>query len=272
MLKKLIIFVTFVVLISCSNEIDYNDNKKVIIIQGICSKYPQDSEHWGPKIKKIITNNYKFIDTKTGSIDDQIIDFSYSKLDWTENYYPEETLLPIKSHIRNLEKIYEKYPNSEFYILGHSLGGIIALTGAANSEKINSQTKSIVTVSSPIRGVSKSDENSGIRSLIELFACNSKENNENKIWDDISNDSDIIKLISNHDYKNTKVYNIINKYDLVVSSESAKLEKKFPYYCFHQVDNQLFGLNHSTLLENKITSSEIINLLIDDKKLIHDCQ
>ena len=52
MLKKLIIFVTYILLISCSNEIDYNDNKKVIIIQGICSKYPQDSEHWGPKIKK----------------------------------------------------------------------------------------------------------------------------------------------------------------------------------------------------------------------------
>tara|TARA_B100000519_G_scaffold201602_1_gene217616 strand:- start:3711 stop:4526 length:816 start_codon:yes stop_codon:yes gene_type:complete len=271
MLKKLIFFVTFILLLSCSNDINHNNNKKVIIIQGICSKYPQDSEHWGVKIKKLINENYKFIDKKTGDIDDQIIDFSYSSTDWTKNYYPEETLLSIQNPISNLEKIYEKYPNSEFYILGHSLGGVIALSGIANSEKINKQTKSVVTISSPIKGVNKSDENSGLRSLIELFACNSKENHENKIWDDISNDSKFIKQISAHDYNNTKVYNIVNKYDLVVSSESAKLEKNFPYFCINEVDKELFGLNHSTLLDNKVISTEIINLLIDDKKIVDDC-
>ena len=272
MLNKLIIIISLLLVISCSNEINYNNNKKIIIIQGICSKYPQDNEHWGVKIKKIINENHKFIDKENGDIDDQIIDFSYSKTDWRENYYPEETLLSIQNHISNLEKIYDRYPDSEFYILGHSLGGIIALAGAANSEKINSQTKSIVTVSTPIKGVSKSDNNSGLRSLVELFACNSNENYENKIWEDISYDSEIIKLITNHDYNNTKVYNIVNKYDFVVSSESAKLETKFPHYCFKEVDNELFGLNHSTLLNNKFISSEIIDLLIYDKELLDDCE
>tara|TARA_Y100001936_G_scaffold229029_1_gene250751 strand:- start:1447 stop:2262 length:816 start_codon:yes stop_codon:yes gene_type:complete len=271
MLKKLIVFIPILVLISCSNDINHNDNKKIIIIQGICSRYPQDSEHWGVKIKKIIEENHKFIDKETGNIDDQIIDFSYSGNNWKNNYYPQETLLSIKNHISNLEKIYEKYPKSEFYILGHSLGGVIALSGAANSEKINKQTKSIVTVSSPIKGIIKSDENSGLKSLIELFACNSKENDEIKIWDDISNESKFIKQISDHDFKNTKVYNIVNKYDLVVSIESAKLEKKFPYFCINEVDKELFGLNHSTLLDNNVISTEIINLLIDDKKILHDC-
>ena len=271
MYYKIFFLILLITIISCSNE-NYNEsNKKIIIIQGICSKHPYDTDHWVEKLKKNIKENHNYIDKTSGEINDQIIDFSYSKSDWKNNYLPQDTLNSVNTPINNLEKIYENYPSSEFYIVGHSLGGVIALAGVAMSEKISNQTKSIITISSPIKGIKNTDENTGLRRLIELFACSSSEDKNNNIWDDLDYDSEIIKSISEYNSEKTRVYNIVNKYDLVVNSKIAKIEEKFEAFCFEELDEQFLGLNHSTILNNENISSQLIDLLLENKQIEDKC-
>ena len=104
MYYKLFFLIVLITIISCSNEKDNYSNKKIIIIQGICSKYPYDDQHWARGLKNIIEENHKYIDKNSGEINDQIIDFSYSKADWRNNYLPQETLNSINIPINNVSK------------------------------------------------------------------------------------------------------------------------------------------------------------------------
>ena len=70
-------------------------------------------------------------DLPTGHPDDQVIELGYSDAGWQEAYAPGDTLQSIGDSSERLADIYAAYPESEFYVIGHSLGGVVALDGLA---------------------------------------------------------------------------------------------------------------------------------------------
>ena len=69
---------------ACSSTKQDGPTPRVILIQGACSssELNTDPDHWVQNVKKILTDEYAFTDTKSGDPADQVIEFGYSGAGW----------------------------------------------------------------------------------------------------------------------------------------------------------------------------------------------
>lgn len=141
-------------------------NRKVILIQGLTSQGPGDCSRAIDRDKEVWwyckwRDQVALALTKAGVdyIDDQdILGLSYwhdatgskgydrGDLRWPV-YSKGDTCAGIEGALQNLDKIFSQYPDAEFDIVGHSLGGYVALYFLAHaSDSQVSRIHSVVSV------------------------------------------------------------------------------------------------------------------------------
>ncbi len=271
-------FVLFALVVSCRPENPDDPTPRVILIQGSCSSSDLfgDSNHWMPTVKSILTTRYGFTDAPPGDPADQVIEFGYSESGWDQEYAPTDTLKSIGESSAGLEDIYAHYPDSEFFVIGHSLGGIVALDGFARYADAENgmveRTGGIITVSSGVKGLDP--ENSDTASLlVELVACRQLPQAERSpVWSDLETTGDSITLIHNADWSETRVVNFGNKRDQVVNWQRAILQPPFEVACYDNAGIHLLDLNHDTLLKERRFARELLEVLIDGKESDQSCE
>ncbi|MDG0869230.1 lipase family protein [Candidatus Lucifugimonas marina] len=273
-IQTMLSLASFAGLIACGAlEPEQPATKRVIVIQGVCSSSEifEQPGHWTTSVKSILANRFDLIDLPTGDPDDQIIEFGYSASGWDQDYLPSETLRSIPDTSRALLDIYSAYPNSEFFVLGHSLGGVIALDGLARYSDIDNemleQTSRVITVSSPVQGLTEANANVA-RISIELLACRQfpgANSEPSAVWSDIQDSGQSISLIHDTDWNGNRVVNFANKRDRVVNWQTAILESHFSVSCFDTGRQGFLSANHDTLLADPEIAIELMDVLINDE-------
>ena len=251
--------------------------KRVVLIQGACSstEYLEDRSHWANTVKRELASEYGFIDMPTGDPADQVIEFSYSDEGWDAPYAPSDTLKAIEDSSDGLARIYAAYPDSEFYIIGHSLGGVVALDALARSIESDGdlvdRTLGVATVSSPVRGLT--DSTSAVAAFtIELLVCRDISGiaDNGEVWDDLVSGSETMTRIHTADWDSLPVYNFANKRDRVTNWEIAYLGQPFRSYCF-DLSSGLIDLNHDTVLKDADSARAVLGALIDSEPVSQSC-
>lgn len=252
--------------------------QRVIILQGVCSSSAVNGQptHWTNVVKRILDSEYGLIDLPTGDPDDQVIEFGYSAAGWEQDYLPGDTLKGVGASSAGLREIYASYPNSEFFILGHSLGGVVALDGLArHSDSENgmiASTAGVITVSSPVRGlVDRTASAAG--AAIELLACRQLPvlDGSSQVWGDLAESGDSISLIHDFDWSSVRTVNFGNQKDRVVDVETAVLPRLFEVSCYDEGDIGFLELNHETLLSEITLARELLKVLLNGAKPQSDC-
>jgi pimeloyl-ACP methyl ester carboxylesterase len=258
---------------------DQPTTKRVIIIQGVCSSSAiyEEPGHWTTGVKSILASEFSLVDLPTGDPDDQVIEFGYSASGWDEDYLPTETLRSVPETSRALQNIYSAYPNSEFFVLGHSLGGVITLDGLARysdtDNKMLERTSGVITVSSPVQGLTEANADVA-RIAIELVACRQftgADAEPSAVWADIQDSGQSIALIHDTDWTGNRVVNFANKRDRVVNWQTAILESHFSVSCYETGRQGLLSLNHDTLLAEPDSATELMDVLINGATPAQGC-
>lgn len=217
------------------------------------------------------------VDMPTGHPDDQVIELGYSSAGWQESYSPGDTLQSVGDSSGRLAEIYAAYPDSEFYVIGHSLGGVVALDGLArhsdDTNRMAERTNGVITVSSSVRGIR--DSTSGVAgAAIELLVCRQVPGLDglSPVWSDLQQSSATISLIHDADWSSVRVVNFANSKDRVVSPETALLETHFEIACYDEGRNGVLQLNHDTLLSQQDLARELLSVLIDGDEPRGGCE
>ena len=184
-------------------------------------------------------------------------------------YVPVDTLKSVSESSAGLEAIFEYYPDSIFFILGHSLGGIVALDGIArhaNTEnRMIEHTGGIVTISSPVKGLEQSAATSA-SFLIELLACRQTPTGDRSpVWSDMEITGHSISVIHEFDWSGVRVVNFANRQDRVVNWKTAILQPHFDAVCLNASSGRFFDVNHDILLRDANEARKVLAALIDDE-------
>ena len=165
-------------------------------------------------------------DRPLGDPDDQIIEFSYSPNGWNSTYAQEDTLLPVGNAAGNLASIYLAYPNAHFDIIGHSLGGVVALHALQNFPSLRQRTGAVITVDSPVRGAPDISRwfhaNSGTycgdpsQTLFRTVRY--------PVYADLDPGSPVIQSIVNGSWDDVRLATVTNSADTVVLPSTATLD------------------------------------------------
>ena len=254
---------------ACSSSKMHGPTRRVILVQGACSSSQLNTEpdHWLQTVTSLLTDEYGFTDTKPGDPADQVIEFGYSDAGWDKMYAPVDTLKSVPESSAGLEAIFEYYPDSKFFILGHSLGGIVALDGIARfadaENHMIEQTGGIVTVSSPVQGLEPTAATSASY-LIELLACRQAPTGDrSQVWNDLEFTGQSISLIREFDWSGVRVVNFANMQDRVVNWQTAILQPQFVAVCLDATNGRFFDVNHDTLLRDPGNARKVLAALID---------
>ena len=262
---------------ACANDNDAvrddTPTKRVVLIQGICSSTPalNDDESWINVVKPILSGKYGLVDLPTGDPDDQVIEFGYSVNGWDEPYQPADTLRQLRTASVSFGDLLSAYPDSEFFVIGHSLGGLVALGGTALYGQ-SGAVSAVVTVSSPIAGYRSADlELSG--RAIELFACRqlSTGGELSPVWSDLASGNPFLDEIGQADWSGTRVVTVANYLDRVVAADLAVLEPVFKAMCFDEGQDGFFELNHDTLLVTPEFADELLSVLFGMEESTRPC-
>ena len=180
---------------------------------------------WLPGVQAWLSQEFGLTDLLAGDPEDEIIEFSYSTDAWDQAYTQEDTFRHIPDIAKNLKAIYDAYPTATFDIIGHSLGGAVALYFVTTADAAyKNRTNSIVTVDSPIAGI---DHAEFLRLVVEaLFDCPSLEQGE-ALATQLEPGTLVPTLISKvtaADWGKPHIATITNTNDLLVSPSSATLE------------------------------------------------
>lgn len=264
--------------IGCDSAEERNADQRVIIIQGVCSSSVQftDDSSWTQNVKRDLEAKFGFEDLTTGDPDDQVIEFSYSpEQAWSAEYEASDTLRPIAESSAKLLDIYDAYPDSDFFIVAHSLGGIVALNALANSiaenDDLHVRTLGLATVSSPVRGITQDAANLAAFT-IELLACRdvSGVTSLGEVWDDLLTEGDSIQRIHSANWESMRVINFANRRDRVTDWETAHLTPPFDSHCFDLRDG-IISLNHDIALRDSDSLGVILGALIDGDQIDATC-
>ncbi len=222
---------------------------------------------------EILTTDYGLNDLPTGDPGDQVVEFGYSPTGWDDEYEPSDTLDSVATSSAALRDIYAAYPNSEFFIIGHSLGGIVALDALArDAESLFTNTGGVITVSSPVQGLR--DLTAGTAgAAIEILACRQvpQVDGSSKVWGDLARSGDAITLIKEQDWSQLRVVNFGNEKDLVVDADTAMLPSHFEVSCYDVGTERFLELNHDTLLNQPPLAAELLAVLLDGEAPTHSC-
>lgn len=252
--------------------------KRVIMLQGVCSSSALngESDHWTNVVKGILVSDYGFTDLPTGDPDDEVIEFGYSADGWDLDYLPGDTLRSVAASSENLSDIYAAYPNTEFFVIGHSLGGVVALDGLARySDADNAMlasTSGVITVSSPVSGLPDRMA-STVGAAIELVACRQvpQLDGSSQVWGDLAESGDSISLIHSYDWSQVRTVNFGNSKDRVVSVDTAVVPDLFEVSCYDQGKDGFLELNHDTLLGDPTLARELLKVLLDGEQPAIGC-
>ena len=243
------------------------------MIQGVCSSTESSSNltAWTTNIKRLLVEDFGLTDMPTGHPDDQVIEFGYSEDGWDSNYLPADTLNSVPESSAALRDIYSAYPDSRIFIIGHSLGGIVALDGLArysnNENRMKSRTAGLITVSSPVNGLPELAVDVA-RIAIEIVACRiepSLAQYQSPVWADLQMRGDSISLIRESTWDDFRVVNFANKADQVVDWQSAILRTHFEVSCYNTRSTNFLDGNHDTLLVNPELSQELLDVLLKEQ-------
>lgn len=197
---------------------------KIILLAGICSsteKIRQD--YWTVGFRT-------WLKSELGYHDDEIINFSYSPDGWQASYSEGHTLSHIPDVAKNLKSIYDAYPNATFDIIGHSLGGVVALYFATTTHEVyTDRTNSIVTVDSPVRG--RNIQQVPDAGWVSLGSCATIEQ-ASTLASQLSPTGLVATTISHvllPDWKGPAVATVTNELDPIVPPASALLVGSFVY-------------------------------------------
>lgn len=268
----ILISVLVVVMSACESSQPIKQVDRVVMIQGVCSSTESSSNltAWTTNIKRLLVEDFGLIDMPTGHPDDQVIEFGYSEDGWDSSYLPADTLNSVQESSAALRDIYSAYPDSRIFIIGHSLGGIVALDGLArysnNENRMKSRTAGLITVSSPVNGLSELAVDVA-RIAIELVACRiepSLAQYPSPVWADLQVRGDSISLIRESTWDDVRVVNFANKADRVVDWQSAILMTHFEVSCYNTRSTNFFDGNHDTLLVNTELSQELLDVLLKE--------
>ncbi|MCH7788359.1 MAG: hypothetical protein IH940_02850 [Acidobacteria bacterium] len=179
---------------------------------------------WMDGLKTWLTQEFGYRDLPLGDPSDQIIEFSYSPEGWNSPYTKEDTLRSITDAITNLMEIYgQAYPDATFDIIAHSLGGVVALDAMVRSPFLRERTNSIITVNSPIRGLS--DRQTLLGAVMGELGCGGNVADlvaeEFRVWGDLIVDGPTISRIASDSWEDLVVVNIANMSDLIVPPDIA---------------------------------------------------
>ncbi len=134
-------------------------DRRFIVLGGMCSTtIDYFTGEWMPGLKRWLSVEFDLEDRRQGDPDDQVIEFSYSSAGWKTIYSEEDTFGHIPDVAKNLEEIFETYPSATFDIMGHSLGGAVALYFVATADdSYRVRTNSVITVDSPVNGIQRAE-------------------------------------------------------------------------------------------------------------------
>ena len=203
-------------------------DRRVIVMPGICSSSGDftDPDKWAPGLKRWLSLELGLEDRPPGDPKDQIIGFSYSDSSWDATYDKVDTLLPVGNAASNLAQIYLAYPDAKFDIIAHSLGGVVALHALQLFPILQQRTKSVITVSSPLRG---SEDPRRLMQAYTPLCCGEFEELfrtvRYPVYDDLDQDSPIIKSIVDTVWSDVTVVTVANTQDVVVPEGRATLEE-----------------------------------------------
>ena len=276
------VILAIITLIACNggaeSTVPAEQTRRVVILQGVCSSTAEsaDHNHWLSTIKRVLSEDHQFIDAPNGDRQDQIIEFGYSPSGWADEYEPRDTLRPLNEASGALATLYSEYPNSDFYLLGHSLGGMVALhylSQRADPQKgDSSRIAGVLTVSSPLQGFDANSLPLAARA-IELIACRlpPSSGQPSPIWADLASSGEVISAIRSHDWARLRVVNAVNQDDRVVDAALGAMPQIFDVACYSQSDEGFLPLNHDTLLTNEVTARELIDVLLGTSAPNGDC-
>ena len=203
-----------------------SEDRRFIVAGGMCTSTDAITlDHpWMPGLRVWLSQEFGLNDLPTGAPDDQIILFSYSPDGWDANYEQNDTFRFIPDVAQNLKAIYDAYPTAIFDIIGHSLGGAVALYFVTTAdEPYKARTNSIITVDSPIAGI----ERAGLLRLgAELFGCATNEQAEALVaqLEPGRLIPTLISQVTGPEWGSPHIATATNTNDLVVPAASATLE------------------------------------------------
>ena len=265
-----ILLVTILVLQGCSAT----QSPSIILVRGICSSN-DDRADWASGVAEVLVENLDFADDKSDRQSPRILEYGYSPDGWSQIYSPGDTLSSIDKSVKNLSSIYEDYPEEEFVIIAHSLGGVVALRALAldletGGGDVSDRTKAIFAISSPVFGLDETQTALG-RLLIAITACNSELlTRGNSVLDDLSSNSSTVKSLQRSDWGETKVTLVHNRADRLIDFNYRLVPPSVRTVCV-DLRNNGSVLNHDAPLRDENFTLAMIDEVISNEDRLPIC-
>lgn len=150
-------------LTSIPPNISKEPDRKIILVGGASSTTEETISMFTPIIEDLEEIGFSFKGIRAP--DDDFIVFSYKPDAYVSPFHPEDENLDYEAadslaiHLpsSNFYSILDAYPDSTFDIIGHSIGGVVALYWAGTAERYRpwypDRVHSIVTLDSPVGGM-----------------------------------------------------------------------------------------------------------------------
>lgn len=243
--------------------------RKVILMAGLCSSTAKlrEPDHWMTALTADLQNNW-------GYQGDDIIEFSYSPNGWNVGYNVEDTLKGVGNAATNIGHIYRAFPDSQFDIIAHSLGGVVALDAMNRFPLLREQTRRIVTVNSPLRGTSEVQEWLGApwATALGCGEWGGWANLQNPTWLDLDDDSPVITAIRDEPWDDFTVISFANDRDRIVLRDRSFLPEKGISWCSPGDAERSLQYNHSMLLTDPSARANLLATALPDTLTPHQCQ
>lgn len=205
-------------------------NRRVVLIAGICSS--SEKPDYG------MSQMEGWLRRTFGYRDDQFIRFSYSQFGWDQPYRDSHTVqVPMDGLAANLRAIYRRYPDDRFFVVAHSLGGLVAAYAVSRMDaSMRARTSAVLTFNSPLRGYVK---------VLPLLCLG--ENNPR--FQELKSGSPIVSTVEQATWADLPLLNFATLGDLLVPYDRARVDGVHVILKVGvPTTNRLAG-NHSALLD-----------------------
>ncbi len=207
--------------IEVPKEISSGTQRHVVFVAGMCSNNPKDP----------FNEINEWLVREMGYAHSELDYFNYKKGGASGGTYDEDdTLKSIDDEGGSAENFrdflksrHEEWPDTEFDVIAHSLGGVVALYALNRYPELQGIIHSVTTINSPLQGLDTVKFRAS-----KLAPCTldfeRRHREQPPVLVDIKEDSGVISTISQADYSKggSNIETIANSNDIVVSSPGHK--------------------------------------------------
>ncbi len=210
-------------------------NTRVILVAGICSRSGDTHNESWDRLRVFLRYEYGYPAQSQGDAAGRVIEFGYAREGWSSAYGPSDTVRwGIAAAAKNLADIYTAYPNDRFFIVAHSLGGLVAAYALSRDDGLGldrGRTAGLITINSPLRGVPGLWLDAGKAAHLVPDFLSSPAHDfclraDDQVAQDLSESSDAVNKIALASWSGVLVVNLTTGFDDEVPPNNAGFQDK----------------------------------------------